>query len=134
MPITITLLKPVKFHAATLEIVAPVDYGEEDMPHDFPGRTGKTWRAVVDLDTGRIAGWPAGKTASLDMKVRDGGVYILRDLDGKEIGRREDYVPGILGGGDYLEFTIDEHGTISTMRGGADADEVAAIVASEDDA
>lgn len=115
MPITMTLTKRVEVPVDTLRIVAPVDYGDEDMPLDFYGRTGDEWRVDVDLDTGRIKGWPNGQTFTMCMKVRDGGTYTLMHAGNTVAERVDAYVPNCLGGGDYLEFEIDGTGQIDTM-------------------
>lgn len=95
----------------------PVRYGEEDIPNDFPLREGDMWNAKIDIDTGKIDGWPQGKTGGFYMKVVDMGTYRLIDINGAIVGEVvEDYVPhGVIPGeyGDYVDFDIDENGVIT---------------------
>lgn len=99
-----------------LSLSVAVRFGDEDMPFDAPLRDGDMWEAVIDLDTHTIAGWPQGKTLNFDMKVRDGGSYILLDVERNEVAQmKNEYVPDGLfegSGGDYLELNIDETGKI----------------------
>lgn len=110
----ISVLKPVEIEVAFIELILPVRYDEEDIPNDFPLRKGDLWTATVRIDTGVIENWPEGVCHELHMKVVDGGVYILRDNDRKEIARRQDYVPDIVPGsyGDYVELNIGHDGRI----------------------
>lgn len=85
------------------------------MPNDFPGRRGESVKMVIDIDTGVIQGWPAGRVEEVSMKVCDGGTYILLDAEGKRVAVREDYVPNNLVPGeygDYVELSIDATGRI----------------------
>lgn len=105
--------KEVDVHTVTIEV--PVNYGEDDIPSDAPGRTGDKWRAVVLVDSGQIVDWPGG-ALKLHMKVRDEGRYTLRDEAGYVLGNVvEDYVPhGVVPGmhGDYIKLDIDETGVV----------------------
>ena len=101
---------------ATIEVILPVRYDDEDIPYDAPMRDSKVWRACIDIDEGRVWHWPQGKPLDMHMKVVDGGIYILRDSEGINIAERKDYVPhGIIPGeyGDYVELKIDETGKIT---------------------
>lgn len=92
-----------------------VRYDEDDMANDAPFRKGDTWTVVIDLDTGTILDWPAGKTLSFNMKVTDEGQYILKDKDMETVKIINGYVPNkLLPGeyGDYLDLDIDETGKI----------------------
>lgn len=100
----------------TIIVSLPVNYEEEDIPNDFPGRCGKNWTAAIDVDTGRIRSWPFGKSGDLYMKVTDGGSYKLISDDGRLIAERNDYVPhGVIPGdyGDYVDLKINADGTIT---------------------
>lgn len=102
----------------TIKISLPVNYGEEDIPNDFPLREGDTWKAEVAIDTGRILNWPPQtESKSMFMKVTDGGSYVLIDAAGKVIASiEEDYVPnGVVPGadGDYVDLEITPDGIIS---------------------
>lgn len=102
---------------AAIRIQVPVRYGEEDIPNDFPGRTGKVWTVWVDFDNGRIQNWPQGRTGDFSMKVCDEGVYTLYDRDGEQVATIDhDYVPNqVVPGeyGDYITMKIDASGTIT---------------------
>ena len=85
----------------SITITVPVLYEQEDIPNDFPMRTGYVWSANVLIDTGRIVGWPSGKTGDLFMKVCDGGRYTLFGLDGQAVAMMQDYVPNGIIPGEY---------------------------------
>lgn len=109
----ITVEKPVEIEVDAMRITLPVRFEEEDIPNDFPMREGDTWKATVEIDTGKIRDWPLGKSGNIFMKVCDSGVYELLDGE-KVIATREDYVPNCIPQdcGDYVEFEIDESGII----------------------
>lgn len=111
---------PVEIEIAYVRISVPVRYEEEDIPNDFPLRVGDTWSASVDMDTGKIHGWPIGKAGSLEMKVCDEGTYTLYGKDGNLMATREqDYVPhGVVPGeyGDYIKLEINADGIITNWR------------------
>lgn len=100
----------------TVVIAVPIRYGEEDMSNDFPLRVGDIWKAAVDIDTGKIYGWPDGRAEKVFMKVTDGGNYDLLN-DGVRIASIDrDYVPhGVVPGeyGDYIDLDINESGVIT---------------------
>lgn len=62
-----------------VRISVPVRYDDEDIPYDFPFRTGDLWTITVEMDTGRIVGWPQHHSHDVYMKVVDGGTYSLLD-------------------------------------------------------
>lgn len=94
-----------------------VRYDDEDISYDFPMRKGDLWKAKVELDTGKIVDWPAGKSGDLYMKVCDEGTYTLLDDAGQKVAAIEqNYVPhGVVPGkyGDYVDLEISEDGTIT---------------------
>ena len=106
-----------------MQIVAPVNYGEEDIPNDFPCRTGDVWEVIVDVETRKILEWP-GPAAEVSMKVCDQGSYYLLDRDRNEVASiEEDYVPNdVVPGehGDYIEMHIDADGTVTNWPGSPD--------------
>lgn len=111
-----TIMKPVEVEIATVSVILPVNYEEEDMPNDFPLRQGDQWRATIDIDTGKINDWPAGRSGKFFMKVCDGGTYTLRDPSGNVLAERQDYVPNdLIPGeyGDYVHLQINEEGLIT---------------------
>ena len=98
-----------------VKVSLPVWYGDEDMPNDFPMRSGERWSAFINVDTGSIANWPIGKSGNFHMKVCDSGVYTLYS-ENREVKKLQDYVPhGLIPGeyGDYVAFIIDENGVIT---------------------
>lgn len=112
----VEISKPQLVEVTHVRIFLPVKYDEDDMPNDFPFRKGESWAITVEADTGKIVGWPQGKTADLYMKVTDGGSYFLLGEDGKVIAALEqDYVPDCIPGeyGDYIIFVIDADGVIA---------------------
>lgn len=115
MKIEIPTTKTVDIRRILIKL--PVDYGEEDIPNNFPLRVGDKWVATVDVDTGQIAGWPQGKLGYLHMKVCDGGSYTLFDERGNTVAdTKEGYVPhGVVPGeyGDYVILEINEDGIIT---------------------
>lgn len=112
----ITINRPVEIEVKYVRLVVPVNYGDEDMPNDFPGRDEDDyWTAEIDVDTGRIENWP-GLAHQLFMKVCDEGSYYLLDAAKNEVAKLEDHgVPhGVIPGedGDYIELKIEHDGTI----------------------
>lgn len=112
-----TINKPTEIIIERIEVSLPVRYEEEDIPNDFPLRKGDSWKAVIDIDTGKIRDWPIGKSGSIEyMKVCDSGVYTLLDDEGDVVAHLEYYVPhGIIPGeyGDYVTLHIDSDGIIT---------------------
>lgn len=92
------------------------DSDDDDVPADFPGLKGNDWLATVDVDTGKIEGWPAGDVRDLYTKVCDEGRYTLYDRDGNSVAMLDGYVPnGIVPGeyGDYIDLHINADGVIT---------------------
>ena len=115
MKANVTIQKQVEIDAVELHV--PVLHGDEDMPSDYPFRKGDMWGPQIEIDTGRIVGWPENiKANKLYIKVRDNGLYILLDESWNIIASiSDDYVPnGVIPGeyGDYIEMDIDENGVI----------------------
>lgn len=111
----IEILRPVKINVATIDVWLPVRYKEEDIPNDFPLRNGDEWEATIEIETGKIRGWPQGKTGKMFMKVCDGGIYTIRDDKDNEIVKTNEYVPSFIPNdcGDYVDFEINENGIIA---------------------
>jgi hypothetical protein len=111
---TITVQKEVEIKF--VKVALAVRYDEEDMPNDFPLRSGDMWNATIEIDTGKILDWPAGKSGEFYMKVCDCGNYYLLDENKAVVASiEEDYVPnGVIPGeyGDYAEFKINESGIV----------------------
>ena len=116
--------------ARYLEVSAGVRYwedallgGEPDEAGLMPLRSGDRWAPVIDLDCGKIAGWPVGTVARIHYKVCDDGEYWLLDQEGRRVARWADfYVPddllcvGDRGFGDYIIFNVSSEGLIEGWR------------------
>jgi hypothetical protein len=80
----------------------------------------------VNLDTGKIEGWPEGNSCDCsfkvrDLKVRDRSVYKLCCAD-REVVASDYYVPIFLPGGfgDYLDFKVLSDGRLVGFRNSPD--------------
>ena len=112
----VTVLRPVEVEIDSIQIILPVNYGDQDMPYDTPHRAGQTFSIRVAIDTGQVLDWPEDRPLDLYMKVVDGGTYRLLDANGSEVAALEqEYVPGVVPGeyGDYVDLWIDKHGVIT---------------------
>ena len=84
----------------------------------IPFGGGEYWHITIDLEDGRIEGWPSGTTAKTHYKVCDDGQYELLDVDRKVVRSIDGYVPSMMcpddnGYGDYVIMTIDGDGRIA---------------------
>ena len=81
---------------------------------------GGDWCPTIDLETGKIEGWPEGTTARLHYKVCDDGDYALLDADRNVVKAIDGYVPDIMcpngADGDYVVMSIDPNGVIANWR------------------
>ena len=82
---------------------------------------GGNWRPTIDIETGRIEGWPQGTTASIHYKCCDDGDYELLDADRNVVKAIEGYVPSIMcpegnGYGDYVIMEIAADGAIANWK------------------
>lgn len=82
---------------------------------------GGDWCPTIDLETGKIEGWPEGTTARLHYKVCDDGDYALLDADRNVVKAIDGYVPDIMcpgdaSYGDYVIMTIGADGVIANWR------------------
>ena len=106
----------VEQNVTHIKVVFPVRYCEEDIPNDFPLRIGNVWSAHIEIESGKIEGWPQGESGKIYMKVCDSGCYYLYDGDTQIAARENEYVPcsSIPGeDGDYVDFKINEDGIIT---------------------
>ena len=123
MKVTATI--PHDFDVAVIRVSAKVRYwedsfvnGDEDTDGTLiPFRRGDLWEPIIDLETGRVMGWPEGTLAKVNYKVCDEGTYHLLDQNGAVVATREGYVPDMLavgdhGYGDYIILTIRADGLI----------------------
>lgn len=91
----------------------------EALPVGFPFYKNDMWKAVIEIETGKILNWPVGIPAEIKLKVGDSGCYYLLDENENVIiSREEQYVPNSLlppinGYGDYLELDINGDGNIT---------------------
>lgn len=115
MKTKIKVEQEIEIHA--VHVTLPVRYEEEDIPNDFPFRAGDLWETVIEIDTGKVIGWPVGKSGHLHMKVCDEGSYWLLRRDGSCVAKiTQDYVPhGVIPGeyGDYVDLKINAEGIIT---------------------
>lgn len=95
----------------------PVRYDEEDIPNDFPGRSGDLLELLIDVDSEKIVNWPADRgRSSIDMKVVDGGNYYLMSGDKVLASLEGEYVPPCIPeGGDYIVMEIESDGLVSNL-------------------
>jgi hypothetical protein len=116
----ITIQKPVEVEVDAIRCVLPVRWGTEDMPDDYPHRTGNVWDVTIDLATGQIRDWPDGsEPLELEMKVCDSGRYYLMNGDEVVASIEEDYVPNCVIPGawnDYVELDITASGHIANWK------------------
>lgn len=123
----VNILKAEEVDVAFLGVDAGVRYwddasidGQQDDADNpsMPFIEEDRWRIVIDVDMGRIIGWPQGVEASVHYKVCDDGIYELRSREGRIIRRLERiYVPAALcpveqGYGDYIIMDINADGHI----------------------
>jgi len=117
--------KPVEYDLKFIKVDAGVRYwedatvnGVEDETGELiPFKDGDRWKPVIDIENGKIIGWPAGTVAKIHYKVCDDGVYTIEDINGVDIVVSDGYVPASLapsedGYGDYIIMNIDGEGNI----------------------
>jgi len=124
--ITETVVKDVKYLKASCGVRYWEDgkvNGVEDTDGSLiPCRRNDCWEPTIDLETGIITNWEAGKTAKIHYKVCDAGVYTLLDDINVPVKRLDDsYVissmsPGGPGYGDYVIMNINEYGKIDNWK------------------
>lgn len=92
--------------------------GVEDTDGDLiPFKNIDRWGPTIDLDEGKIVKWPKGTTASIHYKVCDDGSYNLVDENHNTVlYMMNEYVPSIIGDGDYIIMDIDENGYIANWE------------------
>lgn len=139
MKITRRMVISDEIEVKAVRLVLPIYRGVEDMPADFPFRRAlvecepsadpernEVWEAIIDLDAGRLRGWPSGHgDDSFEMRVENGGVYeLLGAGDAVVCSRHGCYVlPGLYpvnagGDGFNVRFEIDETGAIGDWSEG----------------
>jgi hypothetical protein len=134
MKVQYSIRQQVEKDVAQLVITVPLDevthedHAEWPMPEAIHHQA-NTVNVRVCVETGRIVGWPTGKTYNELWKPRDSGTYTLLDGAGGEIEVfADDYVPAFCGwgegGGDYIEMKIDENGTIANFHDAFTAEDV----------
>lgn len=124
----IKVLREIEIEPATIRVNVTVRYQEEDIPNDFPFRKGDMWNVDIDIATGKIKDWPAGRTGEVDMKVCDEGSYYLLDKSNKILGKiEENYVPHCIPQewGDYIRFAIGKDGNVSGWKEVCTAERIA---------
>ena len=112
-----------------LQVFVPtscIRHGDIDCLGEVPcmSSDGIYWSPVIELDSGRIVNWANGVAASVCIKVRDNGRYLLLDANKSAIYSRDDeYVPDAYlvhsiepGYGDYIQFDVCEDGKIFNYK------------------
>ena len=126
----IQLKTTIEFTPKLLIVSAAVRYWEDATVNGFedkegtliPFRFNSLWKSTIELETGRVLGWPQGTTASIHYKVCDAGEYWLEDADGKRVKWKGYYVPDSLlaiggeGYGDYIILKISADGMIEGWK------------------
>lgn len=119
-------------NATHIEVEAGVRYWEDaavngvqeddDAPTIYGAENG-AWGVRIDLERGRIEGWPEGMTADIHYKVCDDGQYWLTDSAGQRLAKWRGYYvpddflcPGEDGFGDYIIMHVDAGGSIENWR------------------
>lgn len=117
----IEVLKPTTLKADAVRLRVPIRY-EEDLQELIGcfGVVQTTLDLTIGLDSGVVEDWPAGKTASIHLKVVDEGTYELLGEDKAILASREEnYVPGFFPGshyGDYIILDICADGKVAGWR------------------
>jgi hypothetical protein len=95
----------------------------DDIPKDFPLRTGDNWIATLDIVTGIIQNWKQGISGRVFSKARDEGKYYLLN-ENKELVFKQEYgyvlnkpLPPKDGFDDYIDLEINEEGKITNWYG-----------------
>ena len=104
--VKVTQEVPVKYLNASMGVrywedgrVNGVDEGEDNPKMQL--KSNDTWEITVDLETGKILGWPEGVTAETNYKVCDAGIYRALDAERVCVVEKDGYVPKMLSpGGD----------------------------------
>ena len=119
-PTTLRAVLPTRFpHDSRLNGVHDDEY-EPRMP--FTTKHGEAWASHVltldiDIESGKVVGWPADTTADINNKVVDMGIYSILNASGAEICEASGcYVPKVLRGeewdDDYVEISIAADGSV----------------------
>lgn len=122
----ITVNKPVEIEVDSITLDVPIRY-EDDREYyqDCYGYSDGQLVLTIDLETGRIKGYPKGQPREVHTKVCDEGTYTL-NRNGLPMFIRQCYVPSFLPGqhyGDYIILHIDENGYVDGAPLAPDYDE-----------
>lgn len=123
----ITVLRPQSFEVKTIAVNVKVRYWEDAIINGVPDESDDEdltpfaesdyWKPQIDLESGKIIGWPQGTKAEIHFKVCDGCEFKLLDENDEVAFFYSGYVPDLLCpeevGGDYLIMNIDESGQIN---------------------
>lgn len=107
--------QPQEIEARFLRLQVAVNYGEEDIPNDTPGRKGDYLEWTIDLKEDKVLGFAYPTALDVYMKVVDSGSYQLLDENQKPLITMEnEYVPSGIGEyGDYLKMKVAPDGSIT---------------------
>ena len=124
-----TRLEPVEHEVKYLGFKVPAyieDFNfpyNEDSLDDFNqyNKNENILECLIDIDSGVIVGYIPEILINIFDECVDEGIYVLYDEDMNIIAEYEGYVPNILevnenGYGDYLNFTINEDGSILNWK------------------
>lgn len=118
----IEILQPVSVNINKLVLKAYVRYWEDSTINGIPDSptspkmpfvNGHYWELIIDLDEGRIMGWPEGVEADINYKVCDEFECTIPEIDFYYSG----YVPRFMSPleenyGDYITMNISGSGYI----------------------
>lgn len=114
MRVTVIKKEEVEVEFVLIDI-NPRHLDEEEKP--VPMLNGDNWEVIVDIETGKIRGWPQGEEREYYWKICDAGSYHLLDKEGQQVlSIHNNYVPNnLLPGewGDYLDLKINADGIIT---------------------
>jgi hypothetical protein len=123
-----TRLEQVEHEIKYLGFKVPVDIDDFEFPEgesldDFTqyNELENILECLIDIDSGYVVGYTPTISINIFDKCVDEGTYVLYDENMNIIDEYEGYVPNILevnenGYGDYLNFTINEDGSILNWK------------------
>lgn len=123
-----TRLEPVEHEVKYLGFKVPAyiddfEFPDEESLDEFNqfDENENILECLIDIDSGYVVGYTPVISINIFDKCVDEGTYVLYDENMNIIGEYEGYVPNILevneeGYGDYLNFTINEDGSILNWK------------------
>ncbi len=112
-----TLLLPVEIEVSKVALSIPNRHGDWSIDLDFPFFSGDRCRMTIDIESGKIDGWPENAgSQNLYMLVSITGNYALLAPDGTEVARMTGQSPPRIipsHFGDTIDLEIAADGTIT---------------------